>query len=318
MCVKKIFVSVAAFVEPYLEFTLKSAVSTAKHPENLVFGVVDQSIENRREALKALQLPSEIRYIHVHPVESRGVCWARSLAQSLFQDEAYYLQIDSHTFFESGWDELLLTELSNLQAHSAKPILSVYPYGFEFENDQPVVKTRVGTHTTLVLRPKPDETLTDEDPVLRFRAEHQKIRQPVPGIHLAGGFIFTQGAFVNEVPYDPRLYFHGEEQSLAVRAYTHGWDIFHPPQIPLYHLYKVPENAYSTHHWHKDWDEKRDYAWHELRTAAVQRLIRLLYKDQNLGAFGLGSVRTLQEFSQFSGIDYLHKTIDRGCLPATL
>ena len=307
----KIFISVAAFVDPYLEFTLSGACARAKYPENLVFGVVDQHPENRREKLQKLELNAEIRFTHVHPVESRGVCWARSLVQSLFQDEAYYLQIDSHTYFEQDWDVKLIQQLTALESQSAKPILSVYPYGFEFEDDQPVVKVKVGEKTTLVLRPKPEESLKEDSPVLHFRAEHKFVREPVPGFHLAGGFIFTQGQFVNEVPYDPRLYFHGEEQNLAVRAYTHGWDIFHPPEIPLYHLYKQPDNAYVAHHWHQDWDKQREYAWHELRTVAIQRLSDLVYWQKDLGAFGLGNQRTLAEFAEFSGIDYSAKTLTR-------
>lgn len=314
----KIFISVASFIDPYLEFTVKNACAKAINPEDLVFGIVDQHTENRRAPLQALGLEAQIRYIHIHPVESRGVCWARSLVQSLFQDETFYLQIDSHTYFEHGWDENLKHQLAALGAQSTKPILSVYPFGFEFENDQPVVKTRIGETTTLVLRVKPDENLTAENSVLRFHARHQRIREPQLGFHVAGGFIFTYGSFVNEIPYDPRLYFHGEEQNLAVRAFTHGWDIFHPPKIPLYHLYKLPDKGYTTHHWHQDWDSQRDYAWHELRSAAISRLNDLLYQQKELGAFGLGTQRSLEDYAQLSGIDYQAKSICHECVPETL
>lgn len=262
-----------------------------------------------------LKAKAEIRYIHIHPVESRGVSWARALVQSLYQDETYYLQIDSHTHFEQDWDLNLIAQLTALQSTSLKPILSVYPYGFEFEGEEgsqvPVVKIKVSDQTTLVLRPKPDEALSADNPVLHFRAEHVFVREPQAGFHLAGGFIFTYGQFVNEIPYDPRLYFHGEEQNLAIRAFTHGWDIFHPPVIPLYHLYKRPDNAYTAHHWHQDWDCQRDYAWHELRAVASKRLADLVYAQADLGVFGLGTQRSLQDFAQLSGIDYQAKTIHR-------
>lgn len=307
----KIFISLASFVDPYLVFTLTSACKMARNPQNLVFGVVDQHPENRRQLLKKYELPAEIRYVNIDPVESRGVCWARSIAFSFYQQETYFLQVDSHTYFEQDWDENLINQFSALCKQSAKPILSVYPFGFEFENDLPVVKTKIGHKTTLAMRPKPDEELTEENPVLHFRAEHVFTREPIPGFHLAGGFIFTRGQFVNEIPYDPRLYFHGEEQNLSIRAYTHGWDIFHPPVIPLYHLYKVPNNAYVAHHWHQDWQAQRDYHWNDLRNLAMKRLADLVYHQKNLGAFGLGSERSLEDFAKFSGIDYQKRTIDR-------
>ena len=57
------------------------------------------------------------------------------------------------------------------------------------------------------------------------------------GFGLSAGLIFTEGNFVKEVPYDPRIYFGGEETTLAVRAYTHGYELVHVPDTPLWHWY---------------------------------------------------------------------------------
>lgn len=247
-----IFISVAAFNESFLAFTLKDALAKARHPERLVFGIVDQYPHSRRDEIKSFfTLAQQCRYVHIDPIDSRGVCWARSLVQSLFNNEDFYLQIDSHTFFEQDWDLTLTTHYQQLKAFSEKPILSVYPYGFEFDEAmQPVIKVRVGQHTTLALEVHPDTDLSAESVVLRFRAQHIHKRGFLRGFHLAGGFIFTAGNWVDEVPYDPHLYFHGEEQNLAIRAFTRGWDIYHPSIIPLYHLYKMPNQSHSAHHWH--------------------------------------------------------------------
>jgi hypothetical protein len=305
----KIFISIAAFCDPYLEHTVTDAIAKAKKPERLVFGVVDQHPENRRQSLKELTPHSGLRYTNLHPVESRGVCWARSIAFSLYQDEPYLLQIDSHMLFEQDWDNLLIEQLEQLRLRHPKPILTTYPYGFEFEEDKAVVKIAVSDKTTLVLRPHPDTPLGAEYPTLRFRAEHVFLREPVLGSHIAGGFIFTLGRFVDEVPYDPHLYFHGEEQNLAIRAYTHGWDMFHPPKIPLYHLYKTPNTEHKNHHWHPDWEKERDFQWITLKNASDQRLADLLYHRKNLGRYGLGNARSLEDFAYLSGIDYVNKKI---------
>lgn len=306
-----IFVSVAAFCEPFLEHTLQDAVAKARWPERLVFGVIDQTLEPRRAALAALCQPAKLRYLHIHPVESRGVCWARALAFSLYQNEDHLLQIDSHMLFEPGWDEQLLQQWQALLAQSAQPIVSTYPYGFEFEDGKPVVKINVSGKTTLVLRPHPDTDLSDTSATLRFRAEHVFTREPVRGCHVAGGFLFTAGRFVDEVPYDPHLYFHGEEQSLAVRAYTKGWDIFHPPHIPLFHLYKMPNMAHSTHHWHAEWEQQRDFKYPELTRHAKERLMDLLYERRDLGAYGLGKERSLADYARLSGVNYAKRQLVR-------
>lgn len=310
-----IFVSVAAFCEPFLEHTLQDAVVKAKDPSQLVFAVVDQTPVARRAALQALCQPAQLRYVHIDPVESRGVCWARSIAFSLYQGESFLLQIDSHMFFEPGWDEQLVAKWLALKAQSAKPIISTYPYGFEFEDEKPVIKINVSKKTTLVLRPHPETTLSETNATLRFRAEHVFTREPVLGCHLAGGFLFAAGSFVEEVPYDPRLYFHGEEQSLAVRAYTHGWDIFHHPHIPLFHLYKMLNTENHTHHWHSEWEKFRDFKFTQLTELAKSRLMDLVFERRELGPYGLGKSRSLDEFAKFSGIDYAKRTVVQAYQP---
>jgi hypothetical protein len=212
-------------------------------------------------------------------------------------------------FFESDWDDQLLSQWLMLKTQSAKPIISTYPYGFEFEDEKPVIKINVSKKTTLVLRPHPETTLSETNATLRFRAEHVFTREPVLGCHLAGGFLFAAGSFVEEVPYDPRLYFHGEEQSLAVRAYTHGWDIFHHPHIPLFHLYKMPNTAHNTHHWHPEWEKLRDFKFTQLTELAKTRLMDLVFERRDLGRYGLGKTRTLDEFAKFSGIDYAKRKL---------
>lgn len=304
-----IFVSVASFVDPYLLFTVKDAVKKAKHPERLVFGIVDQNTFNRRDNVKLVLGDAKMRYMHCSPIDSRGVCWARSIAFSLYQGEEYLLQIDSHMFFDQDWDEKLIQQLADLKSKSTKPLVTNYPYGFEFIDGEPIISIQDSGQTTLVLRPHPDTDLYENDATLRFHSEHVFIREPIKGGHIAGGFLFTLGSFVYEVPYDPYLYFHGEEQSLAIRAFTRGWDIYHIPEIPLYHLYKRPGEDHNNHHWHESWEKQRDYKWIELQESAKNRLVDLVYNQSLVGSFGLGFERTLKDFAELTGIDYVERKI---------
>jgi len=112
------------------------------------------------------------------------------------------------------------------------------------------------------------------------------------------------------VPYDSYLYFHGEEQSLAIRAFTRGWDIYHPIWIPLYHLYKKANTEHQTHHWHKSIKNKRSIDYQALQQRAYGRVYRLLCGDGLRGsAYGLGNERTLDDYKKISGIDYSNKII---------
>jgi hypothetical protein len=303
-----IFISIASYLDPMLFFTLNDAVAKAARPELLSLGVVNQHVEDQRAAIAALPFARQVRYVHLHPQDTLGVSWARSTAFSLYDGEAFLLQVDSHTLFEPGWDEQLRSLHAKLRERSAKPVVSTYPYRFDMVDGVPQYTPSEG-RTALVLRPHPETTLAPGDAVLRFMARHLFTSEPVMGCHVSAGFLFAAGSFVEEVPYDPYLYFHGEEQSLAVRAFTRGWDIFHPLTTPVYHLYKTEGTPYETHHWHGETDARRAFQSAYLTERAKQRLTRLLMGDGLPGAYGLGSARTMAQYAEMSGIDYASQTI---------
>ncbi len=312
-----IFLSIAGFCDPYLRFTIESAFAEAAEPERLFVGVVDQTSEPLNDWLAQQTFADQVRYLHIDPVHSRGVCWARHLVQTLFDDEAFFLQVDSHTWFQSGWDRQLRKDLKSLGQLSDKPVLTIYPPGFEFDSaGQPTATRDLGSSVGF-FRPKPDQALSADNRVLTFKAASLKPPDKLEssgalcwhyarGAHLAGGFVFAPGSFVREVPYDPGFYFHGEEQGLALRAFTWGWDLFHPQfkRVPLRHLYKLPKSASPNLHWRQDLEARRAVKWSERRRQARQRLNDLI-GGRLQPPYGLGQRRSLREFIALSGLDYL-------------
>jgi hypothetical protein len=303
----KIFISIASYRDPVLPFTLHQAMGKAKYPDCVFIGVVDQNEQPQHEKIKSLPFADRVRYLHIHPQDTLGVCWARSLAFSLYDGEEFILQVDSHTFFEQDWDETLMGQYWELMAKTPRPILSTYPMPFDLVDGQPQYdETSPGW--VLVLRPNQDYQLGPQNAVLSFHAKHLFTNEPVLGCHVAAGFLFAKGEFVNEVPYDPFLYFHGEEQSLAIRAFTRGWDIYHPLVVPVRHLYKTTGTAYETHHWHGNVEKQRAFTSAHLTARANERILKLV-NGKPLGAYGLGNVRTMAQYKELSGIDYQRFTI---------
>lgn len=290
-------------------FTLNELISKATNPENIVIAVIDQNYKDQRNEIKKLPYCSQIRYMHVNLIDTLGVSWARHLCFTLYNNEEYVLQIDSHTSLEQGWDSELIRQHDKLLQTCKKPIITSYPHSFEIINGEPLYHKPSG-NVVMVLRPMPDEKLKPNNPMLGFRGKSIYSNEAYEGCHIAGGFYFCHGNFIEEVPYDPYLYFHGEEQSLAIRAYTRGWNIYHTENMPIFHMYKQPNVSYSSHHWHGDFSSQRNFTNSELMIRAKKRLIRLVYGDGLPGSiYGLGSVRTMDDFIKMSGIDYKNKTI---------
>jgi len=149
-----------------------------------------------------------------------------------------------------------------------------------------------------------------DHPVLMFEAHPLDQDEPVPAIHVGAGCLFASGAFAQQFPYDPWLYFHGEEQALAARLFTHGWDMFHVPGLPVYHLYNTPDSGAPARpmHWDTQHDTQRSQAWWTLEERARSRLASLV-AGEDLGAYSLGHERTMAEYAAFSGIDYAARNI---------
>ena len=315
---RNIFVSIAAYRDDELWPTVLDAIAQASHPQALRVAVLEQSAEPTHASLQGradLQRLGGLHYMHLHHQYSRGPCWARSLLGTLLQEEDYFLQIDSHMRFDARWDEHLIETLESLKAQNTRSIISTYPCRFEYSQATPAAPDEQDRHIrkhpnpgqALVLRPKPQQVLGEQHPVLTFQSVPTKTSTPVPGHHVGAGCLFSRADLLREVPIDPHLYFHGEEQNIATRAWTSGWDIWHMPDMPIYHLYQEPGRSSRPLHWDAQEDQLRDESWHVLEQRSRRRLAALLYGppgNDELGCFGLGRERTLQEFAQASGIDY--------------
>ncbi|RYZ00995.1 MAG: hypothetical protein EOO24_15725, partial [Comamonadaceae bacterium] len=92
--------------------------------------------------------------------------------------------------------------------------------------------------------------------------------------------------------------------------YTHGWDIFHVPGLPVHHLYNNAESGAPPRpmHWDAAHESERDVSWWAREQRARSRLSALA-AGADLGVFGLGRERTVAQYAQFSGIDYAARTL---------
>lgn len=305
----------AAFCEPHLYLTVHQLFAKATHPTRIFVGLVDQSENLNPQWLAQFPARKNINYVGLSPIDSRGVSWARSIAFSLYNDQDYLLQIDSHTLFDQGWDEKLIQQHQQLQGTHPQPLVSTYPPGFKFDaQGRAVADEPLKSNDIFRMDRDPDSTLSADRAVLQFRvfrtpAESSQTTH-LPGFHVAASFLFTTGDFVYHVPYDPYMYFRGEEQSLSLRAHAKGYQVFHPRHnlIPIYHLYKETGKVYEGQHWRADMDAKRQTAFGWLQQRSNERTHALFTPGSDLGMYGIDDPAHLESFCKLSKIDYLGRT----------
>jgi hypothetical protein len=302
----KIFISIASYRDPLLHNTVMSAYNNASRKDRLVFGVVDQSFPGEFFNLRSLPFADQVRYLRIDPEYGRGACWARNLAQSMWNKEKYFLQVDSHTLFEERWDEIFLNYMGEFEKYHEKPLITAYPHGF-VAVDNNINNLRKSGYDGLLTLVADQAHSFNNDMYVGIQARVLPSGMPVHGFLISANCLFTHGVICEEVPYDPYLYFSGEEHSLALRLWTSGYNIFHVAKIPLYHHYG---REYRTTVWSDDFIEKnRPQKWYLYDRSSKDRLVNIVTGKLG-GAYGLGNKRKLDEYIQWCGIDYFNKTLN--------
>ena len=242
----KIFIQIASYRDPQLLPTVKDCIENADKPENLVFAICWQRDE--KESLGEYEKDPRFKIIDVPFAESKGACWARNRIQQLYSNEEYTLQLDSHHRFIKGWDTTLIGMIKQLQKKGhKKPLLTSYIPSFDPDDDP---KARVQEPWKMDF-----DRFIPEGAVFFLPStidEWRDLDSPLPARFYSAHFCFTLGRFAVEVQHDPEYYFHGEEISIAVRAYTHGYDLFHPHRVVAWHEYTRKGRT-------KHWDDNKHW-----------------------------------------------------------
>ncbi len=290
-----IFVQIPSYRDPECQWTVKDMYEKAKNPERIFTGICWQFIKEEDNICfqQPSPRPEQVRVIGIDARESKGVCWARAKVQKLWRGEEYTLQIDSHMRFEQDWDETFIDMLA--QCDSPKAVLTTYPPGYTPPNNIPY-------HGTHILAAK---EFTAKG-ILRIEGKlmPKDTPKPIKGAFVAAGTLFGKSDIIREVPYDPYLYYIGEEIMLAVRFWTHGYDIYHPNICVIYHYYGK-RNQRNTHfNGHRNWKKLNELSFSRVRFLLGNEEPSDEEVKIEITKYGLGTVRTLEQYQEFAGIEF--------------
>ena len=300
----RIFVQIASYRDPQLIPTLKSMLENSKKPKNLRIGICRQyHPDDKFDVLDEYKDDFRFRVVDVLYSESKGVCWARNQVQQLYDGEEYTLQIDSHMRFEKNWDDELIKMVKGLQKGGfEKPLLTGYVSSFDPDND-PKGRTMVPWRMSF-------DRFIPEGAVF-FLPETipgwESMTEPVPSRFYSAHFAFTLGKFSTEVQHDPEFYFHGEEISIAVRAYTHGYDLFHSHKVLIWHEYTRKGRT-------KQWDDDKE--WGKKNELSHKKNRQLFGMDgeevtMDFSKYGFGTERTLRDYEIYSGLKFSNRAVQQ-------
>jgi hypothetical protein len=301
-----IFVAIASFLDYEIKYTLLDVIHKAKYPNNLKIAVVLQYDENDGTDEKCIDDLQKLYSITIEKhywKNSHGGCWARNLAQQYYNKEKYSLQIDSHTRMIMHWDEMLIKNLDNLKKISDKPIISYLSPSY-FRNDNLGIDYEFRNIDNLDYIEVPKAKFITDEYWINYggyenqrHTEYKNINIPF----LYGGFIFSEGCWIEEVEQDPLHYYTGEEFALMLRSYTKGYDVYLPDQILSWHRSHPKPNK-------KHYNTFPDEVQNGYHRKAMTRLKSLIDGDIP-EKYALGKIRTLEDYKNFSGIDVINKKL---------
>jgi hypothetical protein len=283
----QIFVQIPAYRDAELINTLDSLHQQARYPARLRVRICWQC--SPQDKLPAHYLTAgNVEIDRIDYRRSRGANWARRRVQKHWRGEPYSLIIDSHLRFVRYWDSKLVAMLRGLKATGAKrPIITGYPPNFD-PADLPETWSRVPLK--MYKEAYVDGLLVHfsghELPLWRW------LKTPIPAQFLALGFLFSEGRFNVEVPLDPKIYFFGDEITTGLRAFCHGYDLFHPHRVLAWHAY---DRALRRCHW----EDHRDWRGSDFRSLA--RVRRILGGSAYAG-YPLGGMRSVASYERHIGL----------------
>lgn len=294
----------ASYRDPELGATLDDLLKQAEKPNNLHICICFQYHPDDKfnKDIDKYRKDKRFTILDVLYSDTQGTCWARNQIQQQYKGETYTLQLDSHHRFAKNWDKIAKDMYKKLKKEGyKKPLLTAYIPSYNPEND-PQERAQEPWELTF-------DRFIPEGAIFMMPQTMHDTTKPKLGRFFSAHFAFTTGDHVLEVPHDPNYYFHGEEISLAVRSWTHGYDIFYPNKIIAWHEYTRKGRT-------KHWDD--DKQWIQRNNSSHARNRQLLGVDgeictpcnkKTFEKYGLGTERTLEEYELFAGIRFKDRAL---------
>lgn len=308
---EKIFVSIACFSDPDVVDTVKSCIENAADSSRVTVGICLQARPTDR-AFDALNNLPQVMVDRIDVSEARGPIYARARCEKLMLDADYFLQIDCHSRFFPGWDDILIGELATASHLNIRAVLSHYPVNIiNMESSEHL--DRIG-HVNRY-------RYIDVDSIKSHGALVKLPEKPITSLGISAAMLFMTAETRRLFPYDPELDFglHAEEQVLyAVRLWTHGYDIFCPTRHTLATDYegsrdRIPDEVKRISNSNRaGWPQASWSKAKYLLGLDTREQVDLVYQDalaECIQRYGLGDERTLLDYYRYAGIhDQLKET----------
>lgn len=248
-----VYVSVCCLgIDTELETTIESCFESADTPEYVHMGIA--MIGNKDFYEKINKKYSDNKNITIKFFElnesTKGVGNGRHLAKSLYNNQDYFFQIDSHTYFNTFWDKDLINTFKKSQVlvNNKKVILSGYLPNYTKQNLGGRIEVFYG-HNLWYTKWMPnnfmvlDRTIPSWESILPKKVSRrldQKIKKTgfAPASKITAMFLFGDRQFADNMCLDKNFLFWEEEIIQSIEFIANGFTLVFPGNMcPANHFY---------------------------------------------------------------------------------
>jgi hypothetical protein len=230
---EKIFVSIASFCDTDVINTIKSLIEKSFDSERICIGLHLQDDEDFYK--KILSYNFKNLRIKFTPKElTKGVHWARNkIKEELYNNEDYFLQIDSHSRVKKNWDNILINQYKSFGLQ--KIVLSTYPNHFDLPDDEKKYLSVSNNAPLKVIGFCNDDANDNRLKVANI--DSLKDYEMVNAYWIAAGFFFTNRQWIKEITYSDLITCKGEEDIMTLLSYLKGWNLRVTSEATVWHNY---------------------------------------------------------------------------------
>jgi len=267
---------------------------------------------------------TQIRSVRFHHFGSKGPVYARSFTRKLLGNEEFCMEIDSSMDFAKDWDIMALEQWKLTNNEYA--VLSNVPLSAK-EKDTAAATVEVPRQCEIKIG-------SEGVPLFENHADGKAIglTKPLLSRTYSPSFVFSKCHYQTNVPQDPFAVqlLNTEQFPHFARLWTRGYDVY-TPSLNL--VYKDNSDLHPLHHiaghgemgekkWPRNDNERRDAhvrmkvmlnIHHGITNSEMSSMTaggssggggdgRMTTARANLGIYGLGRRRTLDQLLQFASI----------------
>jgi hypothetical protein len=241
--VSNIFISIATLEDEELVDTVFSAFNNTI--EKVSFGIAfTTSKDFYDDKIRKLRKIPNLRHMLLDLENNYGTGKGRNSARSMYQNEEYFLQIDSHTEFEKGWDIKLINLYDDVKTETSldKFVITAALGSYEIVDDKREILDKetsyMITKSGKFFEGTKNVPVYTAAKVKNFPDFFKTKRKFIPAVSICGCFIFGDKNFAENYSLPEECIFNEEQILHSINLISNGFAlVFVNGELPLTHYY---------------------------------------------------------------------------------